>query len=100
MRYNADLDRDFTGHTVNAKLQRNNRDGMILGICAGIADYTGWSLFWIRVAFVISLLIFNGMAVLAYLVAAVLMPLDLGRILPRRKAQTQYRRHHRYQTGV
>ena len=35
------------------KFHLNRRDGKLLGVCAGIADYTGWDATWIRVGAVL-----------------------------------------------
>lgn len=51
-----------------------SRDGMILGVCKGVADYFDFSLFWVRcVTFVVFL--FSGLWAVGglYLLAALLM---------------------------
>ena len=35
------------------KFHLNRRDGKLMGVCAGIADYTGWDATWIRVGAVL-----------------------------------------------
>jgi phage shock protein C len=37
-------------------LYRDKHNGKIMGVCAGIADYTGVNVFWVRVALVVSLM--------------------------------------------
>jgi phage shock protein C len=34
----------------------DKRDKRFLGVCAGIADYFGWNVFWVRMAFVFATL--------------------------------------------
>jgi phage shock protein C len=45
-----------------------------LGVCAGIADYTGLDVTLIRIGFVVLTLLSSGNAILAYLIAAWLAP--------------------------
>jgi phage shock protein C len=56
------------------RLYRDRRRGMILGVCAGIADYFGVSPLVVRIAAVIGLLAFTVPTFLAYLLAAMLIP--------------------------
>lgn len=50
------------------------RDGIFLGVCKGIADYFGWSVFWTRCIVVLGL-IFSGFWPIGgiYLLAGLLM---------------------------
>ncbi len=51
-----------------------SRDGAILGVCKGFADYYDLSLFWIRVAIVVVLLLSGFWPVLGiYLITALFM---------------------------
>ena len=51
-----------------------SRDGMILGVCRGLADYTDLSAFWIRVAVIITFVTTGFFPVVVlYIVAAMLM---------------------------
>lgn len=56
------------------RLYRDRRRGMILGVCAGIADYFGISPLIVRIAAVIGLFAFTVPTFLAYLLAAALIP--------------------------
>ena len=51
-----------------------SRHGMIFGVCAGIADYLGLNVFWVRVA-TVALFLFTGIwpTAIAYILAALLM---------------------------
>lgn len=50
------------------------RDGVILGVCKGIADYFDFSVFWVRIGMVIIFLLSGFWPVIGiYLVAALLM---------------------------
>lgn len=68
-------------HSPN-KLYRDPHKGMILGVCAGIADYLGISPLPVRLAAIVALFIFTVPTFLAYFIAAALIPrrpLDLYR---------------------
>ena len=60
-------------HILQGGLYRS-RNGAILGVCRGIAEYFDFSLFWIRF-FAVVLLIFTGFwpALILYFIAALLM---------------------------
>ncbi len=48
------------------KLQRNEEEGMLGGVCAGLADYFELDVTWVRIAFVIAFLAgFSGLLIYA-----------------------------------
>ena len=51
-----------------------SRDGMIAGVCAGLADHFDFSVFWMR-AIAVALLLCTGIwpALIVYVVAALMM---------------------------
>ena len=53
-------------------LYKDRENGWIFGVCAGIAEYWGISTGVVRILAVISLWLFSGITLLAYLIAAVL----------------------------
>ncbi|MCP4160438.1 MAG: PspC domain-containing protein [Deltaproteobacteria bacterium] len=53
-----------------------SREGKILGVCQGLADFTGFSVKYFRIAAVIVAILTGGWAVLVYLVAALLIPVE------------------------
>lgn len=55
------------------RLYRDRRHGMILGVCAGVADYFGISPLFVRLVAVIGLFVFTVPFVFAYLLAAMLI---------------------------
>lgn len=61
------------------RLFRDPRNGIILGVCAGIAGYFGVERWVVRLAAVVALLMFTPATILVYLV--------LGFILPRAPAR-------------
>ena len=54
------------------KFYLDKRNAKFLGVCAGLADYTGLDLFWIRVAAIAVTLLGSGLPLLAYIVIAAL----------------------------
>ena len=54
------------------KLYRDKTNGKLFGVCAGIADYTGIDIFWIRLAFFAALFIpaLNGLSFFGYFLMA------------------------------
>jgi phage shock protein C len=50
------------------KFQLNKRDGKLMGVCAGLADYTGIDPLWIRIATVLAVLAGFGSLLLVYLI--------------------------------
>ncbi|WP_086608844.1 envelope stress response membrane protein PspC [Erythrobacter donghaensis] len=53
-------------------LYRDKHNAKLMGVCAGIADYTGINVFWFRIGMVI-LAITMGWPILAYFVAGFLL---------------------------
>jgi phage shock protein PspC (stress-responsive transcriptional regulator) len=55
------------------KLQRNQQDKMIAGVCSGLADYFDIDVTWVRIAFVIAV-IAGASGILAYLILWIAVP--------------------------
>ena len=53
---------------LNSPFRLDKANGKIMGVCAGLANYTGIETVWIRVAFVAASLLGMGSPVLIYLV--------------------------------
>ena len=53
--------------TLNRPFGLDKRNGKIMGVCAGIADYTGIETVWIRIGFVAGTLLGFGTLILVYL---------------------------------
>jgi phage shock protein C len=53
-------------------LYRDKSNAKLMGVCSGIADYTGVNVFWVRMAFVI-LVLSTGIALPAYFIAGLLL---------------------------
>lgn len=59
-------------NTPRTTLYRDKQHAKLLGVCAGIADYTGVNVFWVRMALI--LMIFaTGIALPAYFIAGLLL---------------------------
>lgn len=50
-------------------LYRDKHNGKLMGVCAGIADYTGVNVFWVRMATVFLTFATQGLVLLAYFIA-------------------------------
>ncbi|WP_156256433.1 envelope stress response membrane protein PspC [Sandarakinorhabdus oryzae] len=46
----------------------DKRNGKIMGVCAGIADYFGWDVTLVRIGFALGAILGSGSTILAYLV--------------------------------
>ncbi|MDM3870758.1 PspC domain-containing protein [Porticoccus sp. W117] len=57
----------------NRDLYRNKREGVIAGVCAGLADYFGCATWVMRVGFVLGFFMLSGTAVFIYLLAWLVM---------------------------
>ncbi|HET9355776.1 MAG TPA: envelope stress response membrane protein PspC [Sphingomicrobium sp.] len=56
------------------RFYRNKRDGKVLGVCAGIADYTGIDVTMVRLMFLFSLFISGGSILPVYFIAGFMAP--------------------------
>jgi phage shock protein C len=56
------------------RLYRNRERGLLAGVCAGIADWTGFNLTALRVAVVLLAIPFTAVIVIGYIVLAFLLP--------------------------
>ena len=59
-------------NTPRTTLYRDSMNGKVLGVCAGIADYTGVNALWVRLGMII-LAISMGWPILAYIAAGFLL---------------------------
>ena len=54
-------------------LYRDKQNAKLMGVCAGIADYTGVNVTWIRLGAVVLALSMGGVAIPAYFIAGMLL---------------------------
>ena len=58
---------------MDKKLYRDPRNGMLAGVCAGIAEYFGWDPTWVRLGWALFTLL-GGSGLILDLIAAIIMP--------------------------
>ena len=58
------------------RFRRNKIDGVLGGVCAGIADYSGIDVIWVRILAVVLLFTTAPIAPMAYLLAWIIVPSD------------------------
>ena len=67
--------RDEPGHRQNPhRLYRNKDRAVLAGVCAGIAEYFGFSIRAVRIATLIALIPFTTIVIVAYLILALVLP--------------------------
>ena len=59
-------------NSLRTRFYRDKRNGKIFGICAGIADYTGIDVMWIRLAAIALTMMGGGILIPLYFVAMML----------------------------
>lgn len=61
-------------HWSAQRFYRDRRNGKVMGVCAGIADYFGWNVTVIRILAIIALFWFMPATLLVYFVLGFLLP--------------------------
>ena len=64
----------WTDSRRSLKLYRDPANGVLAGVCAGIAEYFGLERIVVRLAFVVALFLFFPVAALGYVVLAIALP--------------------------
>ncbi|MEO5707193.1 MAG: envelope stress response membrane protein PspC [Alteraurantiacibacter sp.] len=59
--------------TTHTTLYRDKQNAKIMGVCAGLADYTGVNALWVRLGFLVSLPMTGGMTLAAYVLMGLLL---------------------------
>ena len=54
-------------------LYRDKKNAKLLGVCSGIADYTGIAVFWVRFMMIASTLVIAPFNFIAYLIAGIVL---------------------------
>lgn len=54
------------------RFYKDKRGGKFMGVCAGIADYTGFDVTLVRIVFVLAVLMGSGVPLLLYLIAGMI----------------------------
>lgn len=62
------------------RFYRDRRNGKIMGVCAGLADYFGWNVTFIRILAIIALLWFSIFTLIIYFVLGFVLPVKPERL--------------------
>jgi phage shock protein C len=74
-------------------LYRDKQNGKIFGVCAGIADYTGINVFWLRLGMIVSLFTpISAVTVLGYIVAKFMLSKKPAHLYVDREEQQYWQR--------
>jgi phage shock protein C len=74
-RYDPGRDRYPTGQPASrTRFYRDKQNGKVFGVCAGIADYTGFDVSLIRVCFLAAVVMSGGSVLPFYFIAAMVTP--------------------------
>lgn len=60
--------------TERTRFYRDKVNGKWLGVCSGIADYTGIDTVWVRLGFIMSIFMTQGLTLLAYIALGFMAP--------------------------
>lgn len=71
-RYHRHFDR-FAQRFQGGKLYKNSVNGIIFGVCAGVAEWLGVKALAVRIAAVLGLIFLSGPTIIAYFVAALVL---------------------------
>ena len=74
------------------RLRRNTRRGKVAGVCAGLSDYFGWKLKWVRFGFIIATVVppfFPFGAIVYGLMAVLVKPQDDTALAPLRSEEEE-----------
>ncbi|HET8554746.1 MAG TPA: envelope stress response membrane protein PspC [Rhodanobacteraceae bacterium] len=62
------------------RFYRDRRNGKLMGVCAGIADYFGWNVTFIRILAIIALIWFSALTLVIYFGLGFLLPVKPERL--------------------
>ena len=60
-------------NTRRMTLYRDKYNAKLMGVCSGVADYTGINVFWVRLAAFMSIFFAGGWTIPAYFIAGMLL---------------------------
>ena len=66
---------DHDGDWRAQRFYRDPRHGKVMGVCAGLADYFGWNVRFVRILAIIALLWFNVLTLIAYFALGFMLPI-------------------------
>lgn len=79
----------------SGKLRRDEQDGKLFGVCAGIANYCGLEPWVVRCIAIVGVILFNWVVLAAYAVAVFVMDKGRGAPVPRDRPEDRARRGRR-----
>ena len=62
------------------RFYRDPRNGKLMGVCAGLADYFGWNVTFTRVVAIVALIWFNVLALIVYFALGFMLPVKPDRL--------------------
>ncbi len=62
------------------RFYRDPQHGRLMGVCAGLADYFGWNVTFVRILAVIALFWFSALTLAVYLILGFLLPVKPERL--------------------
>ena len=74
-------------NTERTRFYRDKINGKLMGVCAGIADYTGVDVVWVRVATFVSVWMTGGATIPLYILVGMLAPKKPGHLYGNREEQ-------------
>jgi phage shock protein C len=72
------------------RFYRDKRNGKVFGVCAGIADYTGFDVSLVRVCFLAAVFMSGGSVLPFYFIAAMVTPTKPRSLEPSDSEETQF----------
>jgi phage shock protein C len=72
------------------RFYRDKRNGKVLGVCAGIADYTGLDVTLVRICMIAAVIMGSGAPLLLYFIAAFMVPDKPGQFALADKEERQF----------
>lgn len=74
-------------NTPRTTLYRDKYNGKLMGVCSGIADYTGINVFWVRMMAIFLTFLLQGITIPAYFIAGFLLPKKPAQLYTDQKEQ-------------
>lgn len=62
------------------RFYRDTRNGKLMGVCAGVADYFGWNVTFVRILAIVAFFWFNVLTLVIYFALGMLLPVKPDRL--------------------
>ena len=79
-------------NTPRTTLYRDKQNAKLMGVCAGIADYTGVNAFWVRLGAIFLTFALSGMTIPIYFIAGLLLNKKPSHLYVDREEQQYWQR--------